>query len=232
MGSCTAFWGGFSSFFSIWQLCLLQISPFFMAFAVGMFLAACGQKDNLEIDQWIALPFFAYVVGFAAFYSLLIATGLTASKFLLYYINSLRVASGFMILIAGIYIQLSDRLGIDGTHRSLPFASGVSLLTGISFAFIYAPCITPTMSEIMALASQRATAIEGWYLALAYGTGICAAFGITALGLVLVLGNSVFVMRNVRLMKNHCSAVVFVLALLNMTGLMRHYKAMILGSVL
>ena len=210
----------------------MQISPFFMAFAAGLFLVTSDQKDNPKIDRWIALAFLAYVVGFALLYALLIATGLAASKLLLSNINSLRVASGIMILIAGLYIQLSDRLSMAGTCRTPLFISGLSLLTGISFSIIYAPCITPTMSNIMALASQRETAMEGWYLALAYGIGICAALGLTALALILGLKKSGFVMRNARLMKSHCGAMVLVLALLNMTGLMRHYKAMILGSVL
>lgn len=232
MGSGTALWGGFSSFFSIWQLCLLQISPFFMAFAAALFLAMPGRKDTLSIDRWIVLPFIGYAAGFVIFYSLLIATGLTASRFLLHHINGLRLAAGVVILLAGLYMLLLDRLSIIGNRCSLQFVSTLSMLTGISFAIVYAPCITPTMSEIMAMASQRATAIEGWYLALNYGIGVTAAFGLTALALIMGLKKSGFVMRNVRLVKDNFSAVVLVLALLNMTGLMRHYKALILGSVL
>ena len=43
MGGAAAVWGGFSSFFSIWQICLLQISPFFIAFIVGIYLATIGK---------------------------------------------------------------------------------------------------------------------------------------------------------------------------------------------
>jgi len=110
--------------------------------------------------------------------------------------------------------------------------SGLSLLTGISFAIIYAPCITPTMSEIMGMASQRESAVAGWFLALVYAIGINATFGITALVLVLWLKNRGVVRRNIRLIKNNFGAIVLILALLNITGLMRYYKAMILGSVL
>ncbi len=39
MGLFAAFGNGFASFFSIWQVCILQISPFFLAYATGLYFA-------------------------------------------------------------------------------------------------------------------------------------------------------------------------------------------------
>ena len=229
MESSTALWGGFSSFFSIWQVCLLQISPFFMAFIAGLFLATVGQKDAPDIGRWVLLPCIAYTAGFTIFYSLLIASGLGISKLLLYNISDLRVVSGIAILLAGLYILTVDLIGfLSGKHSPL-LLSALSLFIGISFAFIYSPCITPTLSDIMGVASQPQTAVEGWYLALMYGIGICVAFGVTGIALVLLLRRSIFVIRNSRLIKNICGIIVLVPALLAITGLMRHYKAFVLG---
>ena len=95
----TALWGGFSSFFSIWQVCFLQISPFYMAFIAGLFLATIGQKDGPGIGRWVLLPFLAYAAGFTVFYSLLIASGLGISRLLLYNVSDLRLVSGIVILL-------------------------------------------------------------------------------------------------------------------------------------
>lgn len=232
MGSGVALWGGFSSFFSIWQLCLLQISPFFLAFVTGLFLATAKQQDDPEIGRWVLLPFIAYAVGFTVFYSLLIASGLGVSQLLLYNAGWLRLISGFLILLAGLYILLLDHLNFLSRKHGPMTLSLLSLFVGISFAFIYSPCITPTMSDIMGIASQRETAVEGWYLAFIYGVGINAAFGVTAITLILSLGRSGFAMRNGLLLKNICGIIVLIPAVLAMTGLMRHYKALIVGSVI
>ncbi len=45
IGNLDAIGYGFSSFFSIWQVCILQISPFFIAYVIGLFFAG-SQKSN------------------------------------------------------------------------------------------------------------------------------------------------------------------------------------------
>ena len=40
MGNLDAFGYGFSSFFSIWQVCSLQITPFFLAYVTGLYFTA------------------------------------------------------------------------------------------------------------------------------------------------------------------------------------------------
>ncbi|MDX8411142.1 MAG: cytochrome c biogenesis protein CcdA [Mariprofundaceae bacterium] len=229
MEGSTALWGGFSSFFSIWQICLLQISPFYMAFIVGLFLTTFGQQNAPGIGRWVLLPFLAYTAGFTIFYSLLIASGLGISKYLLYNISDLRLVSGFIILFAGLYILLVDRMPFLSQRRSPLILSLLSLLIGISFALIYSPCITPTMSEIMGIASQPQTALEGWRLAVMYGIGICAAFGVAGIALVLLLRRSTLARHRGQLIKTMCGIIVLIPALLAMTGLMRHFKAFVLG---
>ena len=104
--------------------------------------------------------------------------------------------SGIVILLAGLHILLVDRIRFLSRKHTPLLLSLLSLFVGISFALIYSPCITPTMSDIMGMASQPQTAVEGWQLAVMYGIGICAAFGITGITLVLLLRRSWFVTQN------------------------------------
>ena len=225
-------WGGFSAFFSIWQVCILQISPFFTAFIVGIYFATPGKNTAPEIRRWVLLPSITYGVGFTIFYSLLIASALDVSRLLIHNISLLRVVSGVFFLLAGLYILLIDRLPFLGKiHRPL-LASILALFIGITLALIYSPCITPMLSDIMGLASQRNTAVEGWYLAFCYGLGTSIALCMTAIALIMLVRKRESVIRNAVLIKNICAAILFILAAMNMTGLMRHYKAFVLGFVL
>ena len=232
MGGGAALWGGFSSFFSIWQVCILQISPFFIAFIVGLYLATVGQKAGPGILRWIIPPCITYTVGFIIFYSLLIASGLNFSRPLVTNIGNLRIVAGVIILLVSLYIFLVNRITTLGKMHTPTLLSGMSLLIGISFAIMYSPCITPMLSDIMGLASQRNTAAEGWYLAFCYGLGISIALCTVSVALILFLGKRGMVLRNASLIKNVCGIILLALAFMNMTGLMRHYKAFVLGFVL
>lgn len=229
MGAGTALWEGFTSFFSIWQICILQISPFVIAFLLGLYLATLEQNPKAGIRQWVILPYAAYIVGFCLFYSLLISSGLTISRSILYHIGNLRVASGFIILFVALYLIFVNRLSFLGERHSPIVSSVLSLLIGITFAIIYSPCITPALSDIMSLAAQRGTAVEGWFLAFSYGFGISIALGVTAIGLILLLRRRRIVRHHTRLIVGICGLLVLVPALLNITGQMRHYKAFFLG---
>lgn len=229
MGGSVAMWSGFSSFFSIWQICILQISPFFMAYMIGLFLITLDQRINPAIGKWVILPSISYAAGFSLFYSLLIASGLDISRLLIYNIGSLKLTAGITILLSVFYIFLNNRIRVLGNSHTPPFISVLSLIIGICFALIYSPCITPALSDIMGLASQKGTAVEGWYLALCYGIGISIALTGTTLAIILLARKRVFILNNIRPLTFVCSLILLIPALLNITGLMRHYKALILG---
>ena len=231
-GGGAALWGGFSAFFSIWQLCIMQISPFFVAFLVGVYFATPQKNAAPEIRRWTLLPCLAYGIGFSVFYSLLIASALDISRPLIHNIGPLRVVSGVFFLLVALYIFLIDRMPFLGKmHRPL-LMNALALFIGITFALIYSPCITPMLSDIMGLASQRNTAVEGWYLAFCYGLGTSIALCMTATALILFVRKRGFAARNTVLIKNICATILLALAAMNMTGLMRHYKAFVLGFVL
>lgn len=232
MSGGTALWGGFSSFFSIWQICILQISPFFIAYIVGIYLATLGKNKDPKIARWVILPCIAYSIGFTIFYSLLIASGLDISRPLIHSVGLWRLVSGAFFLLVCLYILFVNRVPLLGKIHSPLLLSALSLLIGIALAFIYSPCITPMLSDIMGLASQRSTAVEGWYLAFWYGLGISIALCMTSVVLILLAGKREITLHNANLIKYTCSIILLALAVMNMTGLMTHYKAFVLGFVL
>jgi cytochrome c-type biogenesis protein len=232
MGGGDALLGGFGYFFTSWQLCYLQFSPFLVAFIVGIYLPAREGTAVPGVLRGVLPACVAYGVGFSGVYSLLIASGLSLSRPLINNIGPLRVAAGVLILLAGLHILLVDRVpALRRLHRPAVL-SGLALVVGISFAIVYSPCITPMLSDIMGIASQRSTAPRGWYLALLYGLGSSIAACAVAIALVLFLRTRATVWRNARLITGACGVIVLALAFLNVSGLMTHYKAFALGFAL
>lgn len=221
---------GFSSFFSIWQICILQISPFFLACVTGLYFADFGEQSSPGLGGRVFLPALTFAPGFAVLYALLSLNSLSVGRILSYNLGMLSFFAGLYILLVSFALVLSGRVAfIDGLlQRRLIVAAG-SLLLGVSFALVYSPCITPALSEILSMTSRAETAVRGGFLAFFYSLGICLGLTVTGGVLVLALKRVGFAVRNARRLKDVCGLVLAVLGGLNVTGLMVYYKAFFLG---
>lgn len=227
-----ALWGGFTAFFSIWQLCILQFSPFFLAFIVGAYFIAPGQSKAPPVLRWTLPASLTWALVFTLLYSLLIASALNLSRPLINNLGTLRLVGGSLILLVSLYFFFVSRIASLREIHSPGLLVVQALVIGLAFALMYSPCITPMLSDIMGLASQRATALKGWYLAFFYGLGTSIATCLVSLALIALLARSQGVWRHARQIADVCAAVLLVLALMNLTGLMTLYKAFLLGLAL
>lgn len=232
MGAGEALLGGFAYFFSVWQLCYLQFSPFVLAFLVGIQLPTGHPHGRPGVAGATLLPCLGYTIGFCLVYPLLVASGLSLSRPLIAHIDTLRITSGAVILVIGAYLLQRGRWPLlAGAQRPAALAA-MSLLLGLGVAFVYSPCITPMLSAIMGIGSQRATAALGWWLALSYGLGSSIAICTVAVALILAMREREVVARHAAVIRTVCGVFVLALALLNLTGLMTWYKAFALGFAL
>lgn len=229
MSIIEAFWGGFSSFYSIWQICAMQISPFFMAYIVGLYFVGQKRQGEPDIKQWALVPSLVYVAGFTVLYSLLSSPGLLVGRYLSYNLGTLRLVAGIYILLVSLYIIFPDRLNVFRKINGPLALAGLSLLLGFSFAVVYSPCITPALSEILGLVNRPGMVVRGTVLAFFYGLGLSLAFAVTGLVLIKLLQRVQAVVSNPDKTKLVCGLVLTILALLNITGLMVYYKAFVLG---
>ncbi|MDP6689228.1 MAG: cytochrome c biogenesis protein CcdA [Alphaproteobacteria bacterium] len=220
---------GFSSFFSIWQVCILQISPFFLAYVIGLYFAAGPVRAKAGIGGRVLLPAFSFIPGFAAMYALLTMTGLSVGRAFVFNLGTLEFIAGSYILLAALALLLAGRITMLDHLRRPAVLAAVSLLLGIAFALIYSPCITPALSKILGLAGRPETAVYGGTLALFYATGICLALTLTGAVLVYLLARIGVVARHSSLARGACALVLGVLAGLNLSGTMIYYKAFFLG---
>jgi cytochrome c-type biogenesis protein len=229
VGVTEAFWGGFSSFFSIWQICAMQISLFFMAYIVGLYFVGRTRQDKPDIKQWAVVPSLVYVAGFTILYSLLSSSGLLVGRYLSYNLGSLRLVAGIYLTLVSLYLIFPDRIDVFRKINSPLALAGLSLLLGLSFAVVYSPCITPTLSNILGIANLPETATRGTVLAFFYGLGLSLAFAVTGLVLIQLLTRVQAAVNNPAKTSMACGLILSILALLNITGLMTYYKAFVLG---
>ncbi len=229
MGITEAFWGGFSSFFSIWQICAMQISPFFMAYIIGLYFVGRTRQNKPDIKQWAVVPSLVYVAGFTILYSLLSSSGLLVGRYLSYNLGSLRLVAGIYLTLVSLYLIFPKRINVFRKITSPLALAGLSLLLGLSFAVVYSPCITPTLSEILGIANLPETATRGTVLAFFYGLGLSLAFAVTGLVLIQLLTRVQSAVNNPAKTSMICGLTLSILALLNITGLMTYYKAFVLG---
>ena len=230
MDFLAAFGNGFSSFFSIWQVCILQISPFFVAYVIGLYFAGLGEQSSPSLGGRVLLPAAAFAPGFAVFYALLSLNSLPVGRILSYNLGILSFSAGLYILLVSLALLLCGRVAFAGNVLKRPLILAVmSLLLGVSFALVYSPCISPALSEILSMTSRSETAVRGGFLALFYSLGICLGLTVTGGVLVLALRRTAFAVRNARSLKDVCGLVLAVLGGMNVTGLMIYYKAFFLG---
>ena len=232
MGYFAAFWGGFASFYSIWQVCILQISPFFMLFITGLFYTVQRTGEGSpNIIRWIIVPSIPYTVGFSLFYGLLSARGLYAGRYLAYHIESLQFISGLFFLFVSLFFIFSDRLQMVKKGLAPPVVALLFLLLGVAFAFIYSPCITPTLSTILGIAVRPESSLQGAVLAGLYGFGMSLAFLATGFALIYVLKRRISAVRYAGWLKDGCAVLFLILAAMNISGVMVYYKAFFLGML-
>jgi cytochrome c-type biogenesis protein len=229
MGLFEAFGQGFASFFSIWQVCILQISPFFLAFVTAAYFAGYSGKSPPGIGRRVVLLSLSFAAGFSVFYALSSVTALPVGRFLSYNGGTLSFVSGVAIALASLALILSGRVRFIGAKPRGLALGATSLVLGAAFALVYSPCITPALSEILGMTTRPETAVRGGFLAFAYSLGICLGLGVSAAVLLFLLKRIGLAARNPQRLKEAGGLVLMILGLLNVSGLMVYYKAFVLG---
>ena len=230
MGLVEAAGHGFFSFYSIWQVCILQISPFFLAYVAGLYFAGQSSHVSPGLGKRVLVPALSFAPGFTVFYALLSLSSLPVGRILSYNLGTLSFVSGLYILLIGLVLIISGRIAFVGDllKRSAVLVI-MSLLLGVSFALIYSPCITPALSDILNMTSRSQTAVRGGFLALFYSFGIFLGLTLAGFVLVLVMRKIDTLVRHSGSLKDVCGIVLAILGVLNVTGLMIYYKAFFLG---
>ena len=191
--------------------CVLPLVPGYLGYVSGN----AGSRRQLVLGAVL------FVLGFTlVFVSLGVLAGTAGLIFLA---NSfwIQAVLGVLVIIVGFAmigqfsilqrtfkLSLSPRLGIAGAP-----------VLGIVFALGWTPCIGPTLSAVLVLASNSGDPIRGGVLATIYSLGIGVPFVLIALGVGWAAKSVAFVRKHIRFFNLLGGWMLVVIGVLLATGL-------------
>lgn len=180
MSVLIAFGAGLLSFLSP---CVLPMVPIYLGYLSG---AAVTPEGIVTARREALTHAAAFVLGFTLIF-IAIWSALSALTFVLSKADLAHIA-GVILIIFGIHFIGIIRIPFLYQEARVhigqrPLGYPTSLLTGMAFAAGWTPCIGPTLSGVIALATQEATVLQGTGLLLAYSAGLGLPFLLVALGL-------------------------------------------------
>ncbi len=232
-GVFEAFWGGVGAFFSVWQLCILQITPFFVAFFVAThFILRTGNRGE-DLFNTIVVGT-GLVLGLSIFFGLLMTPGLAPGTVLLKYLKLLRFVAGiFIILVALTMVFFSFTSILFFDRRKIFFV--LSPLVGSALAIAYSPCIPPALSRLLNYARIPENTLHGFVLLVFYALGIGISLIIVGyiIALTAGIGSSPYAERTRRyiVLPLVSSLIFMIIGILLVTGLMLSYKAFLVNLI-
>ncbi len=178
MPALIAFGSGLLSFLSP---CVLPMVPIYIGYLSG---AAVTAEGIVTARRNAVAHAGAFVLGFTlifvAIWSALSALTVVFSK------TDIAHFGGAILIVFGIHfigivrIPFLYQEATVQVSKTRPLGYSTSLLTGMAFAAGWTPCIGPTLSGVIALATQEQTVLQGTALLLAYAAGLGLPFILTA----------------------------------------------------
>ncbi len=188
-----AFLAGLVSFFSP---CVVPLLPGYLSYVSGV---AVTELESARRGRVVAGALL-FVLGFTAVF---VASGAlfgAAGQRLLPYQREISVVAGIVLIVMGLvfigrFSWLQRDVRAHGVRRVGLLAAP---LLGVVFGVGWTPCIGPTLTAVLALSTQEATAGRGAFLALVYCLGLGLPFVLAALFLSRFLRVTGWVRRHQR----------------------------------
>ena len=199
--------------------CVLPLVPGYLGYVSG----SAAPKSKVILGSVL------FVLGFTSvFVSLGVLAGTAGLLFvsqnqwvqlilgLLVVVFGLAMIGQFKFLQQTIKIPLSPKLGLAGAP-----------LLGVVFALGWSPCIGPTLSAVLVLASDAGDPARGAILATVYSLGIGIPFILIAAGFNWATKSVGFVKRHIRTFNLVGGGMLVLIGLLLMTGLWNRFVSWI-----
>jgi cytochrome c-type biogenesis protein len=161
-----------------------------------------------------------FVAGFTAVFTLIGATVGGVATALYEYRPVLEKVVGGLIIVLGLaFVGLIPGLQREARIRRLP-ATGLAgaPLLGVVFGLGWVPCVSPTLSAVLGLASTHGTVGRGVALTVAYCLGLGLPFILFGLGFRRLLGALAVIRRHSVWVTRAGGAMLVAVGLLLLTG--------------
>ena len=219
---------GLVSFFSP---CVLPLVPAYLSYVTGMSGAELEAPRGGQRGR-VVLGVLLFVLGFAAFFTSLGAF-FGNIGYDLRYAEWIDPVAGVLVIIFGLAF-LGVLPGLDRTLRvrTMPRIglAGAPLL-GLVFAVGWLPCVGPTLSAVLTLSVDSATAGRGALLTLVYGLGLGIPFLVVAVAYQRALGAFAWVRAHGQVVTRVGGAMLVLLGVLLLTGGWEWFTRQMLGWI-
>ncbi|CAN5213216.1 cytochrome c biogenesis protein CcdA [soil metagenome] len=216
VGLLTALFAGAVSFLSP---CVLPLVPGYLSAVTGV------SPDELEDASWRAvLP--SSLIFIASFSAIFILLGLSAtgiSQALRTNLATLNKVAGVLIIAMGVLFVASTfvaKLNAEWRVDALMQRAGRGgpLVAGAAFAVAWTPCVGPTLTAILGLASTGGSVLEGGVMLGFYSLGLAIPFLFTAIAFTRMTTAFDAVKRHYQAIIGFGGAVLIAMGVLVFTG--------------
>ena len=195
--------------------CVLPLVPGYLGYVSGI---ASGKSK-------IVLGAVLFVLGFTAvFVSLGVLAGSAGLVFLAQN-QWLQIVLGALVVIFG--LAMIGQVGFLQKTIKLPISPKIGIagapLLGVVFAFGWTPCIGPTLSAVLVLASAAGDPVRGGILATIYSLGIGIPFILIAAGFGWAAKSVTFVKKHIRAFNLAGGAMLIAIGLLMIFGIWNQF---------
>jgi cytochrome c-type biogenesis protein len=186
---------GLGSFFSP---CVVPLLPGYLSYTTGLSgvdleaTGGSGRRGRMLLGALLFVLGFSFV--FVAYGTLFGAVG----EWLFTYQRELTVVLGVLVILLGLaFVGAVPWFQRDWRFHRVPAVGLVAApLLGLLFGLGWTPCIGPTLSAVLSLSTNEASAGRGALLSLAYCLGLGLPFIIAALAYRRMLGAIGWVRRH------------------------------------
>lgn len=219
--------------------CVLPLVPGYLGFVGGAVSGSEKRRDGTgeaPTRRQMVLGVLLFIAGFTLVFILMAVVGGAAGVFLLRWGDVITRVLGALIIVMGLVFvgvfglaQRTVRMNVSGRTGLI----GAPLL-GIALGIGWSPCLSPTLSAIVALSVNVGDVSRAVWLGVAYSLGLGIPFLLVALGFGWATRSVSFLRRHVRIVNILGGALLIVLGLLMVTGLWKTIMSSIgavVGSV-
>jgi cytochrome c-type biogenesis protein len=205
---------GAVSFFSP---CVLPLLPGYLSYATGLSGVDLegARRGRMALGSLLfVLGFSAVFVSYGAFFGYVGDSLLAYQRQISIVLGSLTVLVGLAFLGAVPWLQRDVRL-----HRVPAVGLVAAPMLGVLFAVGWTPCIGPTLTAVLTLATSEATAGRGALLSFVYSLGLGLPFIVAGLAFRRMLGAVRWVRRHQVWVTRLGGTMLVVVGVLLVTGL-------------
>lgn len=191
--------------------CVLPLVPGYLGYVSG----------SLRTKSRIITGSILFVLGFTSvFVSLGVLAG-TAGLLFVARNQWIQIALGALVVVLG--LAMIGQIGFMQRTLKISYSPKLGLagapLLGVVFALGWTPCIGPTLSAVLVLASDSSDPIRGGVLATIYSLGIGIPFFLIAAGFRWAATSVEFVKKHIRTFNLIGGGLLIVIGVLLMTGI-------------